>query len=100
MGIIYSPLLLITASLEAREARRIRWNRRRGEDDDDDVQEWEHVAHEVDYDLDDAWRVSVAETAPNVETDPCSLEVGKLKEQVAELSGLVKSLAEKGNREA
>lgn len=92
MGIIYSPLLLITATLEVREARRIRWNRRRGEDEDDVVQEWEHVAEEVNFDVDDTWKERVDETKPNVYVDVCTLEVRQLKEQVDELTGLVKTL--------
>lgn len=92
MGIIYSPLLLITASLEVREARRIRWNRRRGEEEDDDVQEWEHVAEEVGFDVDDTWKQSVEDTRPNVYVDTCTLEVRRLQGQVTELTGLVKAL--------
>lgn len=92
MGIIYSPLLLITASLEVREAQRIRWNRRRGEEEDDDVQEWEHVAEEVNFDVDETWKQRVDETKPNVYVDTCTLEVRQLKEQVTELTGLVLAL--------
>lgn len=92
MGIIYSPLLLIVAYVESREARRIRWNRRRGEEDDDDVQEWEHVAEEVDFDLDDTWLQSVRETTPNVKVDTYSLEITQLREQVKELTEMVKLL--------
>ncbi|EDN03271.1 conserved hypothetical protein [Histoplasma mississippiense (nom. inval.)] len=44
MGIIYSPLLLITALIETLNARRIRLNRRLGEEDDDILQEWEEAA--------------------------------------------------------
>ncbi|RJE21452.1 Potassium ion channel Yvc1 [Aspergillus sclerotialis] len=97
MGIIYSPLLLITASLEVLNARRIRWNRRRGEAEDDNVQEWEHVAEEVNFDVDDSWKQSVEETKPNAYVDVSTLEVRQLKEQVAELTSLVRSLAERGD---
>ncbi|KAE8320997.1 hypothetical protein BDV39DRAFT_186792 [Aspergillus sergii] len=94
MGIIYSPILLVTASLEVREARRIRWNRRRGEEDDDDVQEWEHAAEEVDFAIDDSWKQTVQDTTPNVTMDSCTLEVVQLKEQIRELTELVKLLTE------
>lgn len=93
MGIIYSPILLITASLEVREARRIRWNRRRGEEDDDNVQEWEHVSEEVDFEVDDGWRVFVEQTRADVHLDPCSSEVRQLRTEVAELKDLIKVLA-------
>lgn len=100
MAIIYSPLLLIVASLETREARRIRWNRRRGEEDDDDVQEWEHVAEEVDFDIDDTWRQTVRESTPNVNTDTCTVEIIKLQEQVRELTEAVRLLTSERNGEA
>jgi hypothetical protein len=95
MGTLYSPLLVITAYIEAREARRIRWNRRRGEDDDDDVHEWEHVAEEVDFDVDDPWMQAVEDTRPNVQTSECTLEVKQLREEVAQLTRTVKTLAER-----
>lgn len=97
MGIIYSPLLIITATLEVRDARRIKWNRRRGEEEDDDVQEWEHVAEEVNFEADEIWKERVEETKPNVYSDVCTLEVRQLQEQVAELTSLVKLMAEKGD---
>ncbi|KAA8646454.1 putative potassium ion channel Yvc1 [Aspergillus tanneri] len=95
MGILYSPLLLVTAFLEVREARRIRWNRRRGEDDDDDVQEWEHAAEEVGFEVDDVWDQAVQNTAPVVTKDPCSLEIIHLREQIRELTESVRFLSEK-----
>ncbi|KAK5713353.1 Calcium channel yvc1, partial [Elasticomyces elasticus] len=97
MTIIYSPLLLIVAFIETREARRIRWNRGRGEEDDDDVQEWEHVVEEVDFDLDDAWRESVRESTPNVDVDRACLEIIQLQEQVRELTEAVKQLSDEKN---
>lgn len=99
MAVIYSPLLLIVASLETREARRIRWNRRRGEEDDDDVQEWEHVAEEVDFDIDDTWRQTVRESTPNVNTDTCTVEIFKLQDQVRELTETVRLLTSERNNE-
>lgn len=100
MAIIYSPLLLVVAFAEMREARRIRWNRRRGEEDDDDVQEWEHVAEEVDFDVDDIWRESVRESTPNINVDGCSLEIVKLREQVQELTEAVRRLTDEKNGES
>ncbi|KAE8380967.1 hypothetical protein BDV26DRAFT_110541 [Aspergillus bertholletiae] len=93
MGIIYSPILLVTASLEVREARRIRWNRRRGEEDDDYVQEWENAAEDVDFTVDDGWKQTVQDTKPNMTMDSCTLEVVQLKEQIRELTETVRILA-------
>ena len=97
MGILYSPLLVITAFLEVLNARRIRWNLRRGEAEDDYVQEWEHVAEELNFEVDDTWKQCVEETKPNAYVDASTLEVMQLKEQVAELTSLVKSLVERGD---
>ncbi|KAK0518919.1 Calcium channel yvc1 [Tilletia horrida] len=47
MGIIYSPLLLLTAYLERSEARRVIANRRKGEEDEDRLEEWEAMAEEL-----------------------------------------------------
>lgn len=100
MAIIYSPLLLIVAFVEAREARRIRWNRRRGEEDDDDVQEWEHVAEEVDFDIDDTWHERVHESSPNIKVDGYSFEIMQLREQVMELTEAVRRLSDEKNGES
>ena len=40
MGVLYSPLLLVTAYLETRTARTVRFNRKRNEADDDTIEEW------------------------------------------------------------
>jgi hypothetical protein len=94
MGIIYSPLLLVIGFLEVREARRIRSNRRRGEEDDDDVEEWEHTAVLVDFEIDDTWKQTVREITPNVHVDQSSLEIAQLREQVQTLTELVRQLAD------
>jgi hypothetical protein len=41
MGFVYSPLLLVTAWAETRQAHAIKRNRQRGEEDDDTTEEWE-----------------------------------------------------------
>ncbi|PGH09458.1 hypothetical protein GX51_00563 [Blastomyces parvus] len=95
MGVIYAPLLFITALIETLNARRIRLNRRLGEEDDDTVQEWEEAAQDLLLDFQaENWDLKVSETKPNVEFDPCVLEVRELKGQVAELMGVVKRLKE------
>lgn len=94
MGVIYSPLLVVTAWVETRQAERIRWNRRHGEDDDDNTQEWEHVAEDVDFDLDDSWKEEVKQSTPNIKVDNCTVEIRELRDQVVELTGMVKRLSE------
>jgi hypothetical protein len=85
MGVIYSPLLVVAAWVETRQAHRIRWNRRHGEEDDDCAQEWEHVAKEVNF---------VVETTPDIKVDSCTHELRELKEQVRMLTETVKALAQ------
>ncbi|KAI9849370.1 MAG: hypothetical protein M1838_000175 [Thelocarpon superellum] len=52
MTVIYAPLLVITSALESRQARQVKWNRSRGEADDDTLEEWEELGTEVDLNLD------------------------------------------------
>ncbi|KAK2734524.1 hypothetical protein FQN55_002635 [Onygenales sp. PD_40] len=95
MGIIYSPLLFITALIETVNARRIRLNRRLGEEDDDVLEEWEEIAQDMQVDFEgEGWAEKVEGTRPNVEVELCVLEVRELREQVEGLVGLVKRLAE------
>ncbi|KAL1963064.1 hypothetical protein VTN77DRAFT_8710 [Rasamsonia byssochlamydoides] len=95
MGIIYSPLLLITAWIEMREARRLRRHRHRGETEDTIQQEWEELAAEVDFDVSvSGWEQAVQETKPNVEVSTCVLEIRELKEQVRALTEMVRTLTE------
>ena len=94
MGIIYSPILVVTAYYEARDARRIRSNRRRGEEDDDHVHEWEHVAGGVDFDLDCSWKQVVEDTTPKVLEDSTSSEIAQLKKQISDLTDMIKSFTE------
>ncbi|KAG8526596.1 uncharacterized protein KY384_008797 [Bacidia gigantensis] len=101
MGFLYSPLLLITAWFETREAQSIRWNRRRGEDDEDTIEEWEQMVGECDFES-DGWAKKVERTKPNVETDATVLEVkeargeiGGVKEKLEELKGLLEAMKEK-----
>lgn len=91
MGIIYSPLLLLTSWSETREAHRIRLNRRLGEDDDDHLEEWEEARGEVDFES-DGWAQKVAESTPNVEVEVAVLEIRELKDQVQELMKMVESM--------
>ena len=92
MGVIYSPLLLITAWFETREAYHVRRNRRFGESDEDTTQEWEQMIEEVDFES-EGWSKKVESTRPNVETGAAVLEVRELRERVAELKKMIEDLS-------
>ena len=94
MAVLYSPLLVVTAFLEQREARVVRNNRKRGEADEDVTHEWEQVLHECDFEA-DGWDKKVQSTKPNVEFDTAVLEVKKLQEEVKELKNLLVKLTER-----
>ena len=94
MGIVYSPLLLITAVLETRQAFRVKHNRRVGESDEDETEEWEQMAGELDWEA-DGWTKKVEETKPNVKTDAAVLEVQELRQQVEELKKMLEELLTK-----
>ncbi|EER24655.1 hypothetical protein D8B26_004988 [Coccidioides posadasii str. Silveira] len=99
MGVIYSPLLFITAFIETCHARRIQVNRRLGEEEDDQVEEWEEAAALVgatSVTMD--WDQKVQEIKPNVEVDLCVIEVRALKQELADLRTLVKTLVEQRDR--
>lgn len=89
MATIYSPLLLITAWLESKEAHRIRENQRRGRLDEDTTEEWEQMPDGFDPEC-GGWKEKVEDTRPNIETDAAILEVRELKAQVKELTVLVR----------
>jgi len=92
MGTLYSPLLLITAALETRTARKVRFNRKRHEADDDTVEEWEQMAGELDVEG-SGWGKRVEESAPNVVTDAAMLELRALREEVRELKSLIRGVS-------
>ena len=99
MGVIYSPLLLITAYIETRQAHAILVNRRRGDADDDTVEEWEHRTEtQGPHDFEtDGWAKAVEATKPNVETDAAVLEIRELKQKVGELMKMVEGLRDGAN---
>lgn len=94
MGIIYSPLLVLTAWLESHQANQIRWNRSHGEEDEDNRQEWDFVAEDVDFDLDDSWKVEVQQSTADIKLNDTTVEIRRLKEQIAVLTDLVKNLGQ------
>ena len=91
MAIIYAPLLIITATLETNDARKVRVNRKRGEDDEDTVEEWEQSGWKVE-DSDKEWCEMVNKTSPNVRVDPTLQEITSLKKEVQELKEMVSRL--------
>ena len=93
MGFIYSPLLCITAFLEVRVAQRVQWNRKRGEEDEDTVEEWEQLEGEFDFEG-DGWTKRCEATKPNVEVDATLVELRELRKEVEGLKGLLTSIRE------
>ena len=96
MGTIYSPLLVVTAWMETRQAHTVRVNRKRGEDDDDVVQEWEQVMGECDFEA-DGWDKKVQASKPNVEVETAVLEIRKLQGEVKELKELMLEMRDRAN---
>lgn len=88
MGVLYSPLLLITAYLETKQAHRVKHNRRNGESDEDTVEEWEQMSGDVDFEA-EGWTKKVEWSKPNVETDTAVLEIMNLKSQMGDMKKLL-----------
>ncbi|KAL2260435.1 hypothetical protein VTK26DRAFT_5548 [Humicola hyalothermophila] len=91
MGIIYSPLLILSAYFEMRTARTIRANRARGEADDDTVEEWEQMAGSMDFEA-DGWAKQVDAAKSNLEEEAAVAEVKKLRAEVEQLKEMIQSL--------
>jgi hypothetical protein len=89
MGVVYAPLLLVAAWFESRSARLVRSNRSRGEEDDDTVEEWEHMSIDMEG---EGWAKKVESAKPNVEDDVATLEVRALRGEVQELKELILKL--------
>lgn len=89
MGVVYSPFLIVIAFLESRAARKVRANRAKGEEDDDETEEWEELQGEVDI-LGEGWEQKVLASVPDLDTDPVVAEVLKLKSEIDELKALLK----------
>jgi hypothetical protein len=94
MAVVYSPLLLIAAWFEQRSALRVRSNRRRGEEDDDTVEEWEQMAGEVDFEG-EGWDKKVEAAKPDIEQDQATVCVMELRAEVKELKEMLKTLLER-----
>ncbi|KAK8081115.1 Calcium channel YVC1 [Apiospora hydei] len=93
MAIIYSPLLVCAAFFEVRNAKEIRSNRSRGEEDEDTTEEWEQMADQVDFEA-EGWTKKVADCKSNVEEEPAVTEVRKLSEEVAKLKEMIQGARE------
>ncbi|KAK6827287.1 potassium ion channel Yvc1 [Apiospora arundinis] len=91
MGIIYSPLLICAAFFEVSNAKNIRSNRSRGEEDEDTEEEWEQMASQIDFEA-EGWTKKVADCKSNVEEEPAVVEVRKLSEEVAKLKEMIQGL--------
>ncbi|KAF4966574.1 hypothetical protein FSARC_5816 [Fusarium sarcochroum] len=91
MGVLYSPLLFIAALVEKRTARKIRHNRSRGEEDDDQVHEWEQFDEDLDMEA-EGWTKTCESARPNVEDEPAVIEVRKLRDEVDELKSMLSQL--------
>lgn len=93
MSIIYSPLLFIAAFWEYRSAKKVKYNRRHGEEDDDIVEEWENSEVQVDFES-EGWDKKCALVTPNTELEPAVVLVKELQGEVKELKELVVKLLE------
>ena len=92
MGVIYSPMLFLAAFYEVREAKKVKFNRKRSKEDDDTIEEWEELEHELDDDR-ELWEKKVQSTKPDVEVDIDVIEIRELKEQVQELKRMIRALS-------
>lgn len=93
MAALYSPLLVVAAFWETRRARDVRFNRKRGQEDDDTVEEWEGGLETLDLES-EGWTKRVEGVAANVEDDQATVEVKQLRTELEELKELIVKLAE------
>lgn len=100
MGVIYSPMLLLTAFYEQHEARKVKYNRKRGEEDDDEIEEWEQMEEEFEQDQGkEEWEKKVDETKPDVEVDVDVVEIRELKKEMQELKRMIRALSPENGEE-
>lgn len=90
MGTIYSPLLVITAAIETRQAHTVRSNKNRGADDDDEIEEWEQLLDECNFAA-DGWQKKVEMSKPNVEQNAVA-ECKELRKEVQELKEMLEKV--------
>jgi hypothetical protein len=92
MAVLYSPLLFVAAWFEKRDARKIRSNRSRGEEDDDLIHEWEQFHGDLDMEA-EGWTKTCETAKPNVEDEPAVIEVRKLRAEMEELKSMLSQLS-------
>lgn len=92
MAVLYAPLLFVSAFFETRTAHSIRRNRAAGEEDDDQVQAWEQLAHQMDFES-EGWTKTCELAKPNVEEEPAVVEVRKLRAEVDTLKALLHDIS-------
>ncbi|RKF59136.1 Calcium channel YVC1 [Golovinomyces cichoracearum] len=88
MAILYFPLLLVAAWLETLSANKVIANRIRGEEDDDNSEQWEQSNGEFNFKA-EGWDRIVRGAKPNIEDDQSTVEVGKLRNEVKELKDMM-----------
>lgn len=96
MAAIYSPLLVVAAWFETRAAKDVRRNRRRGEEDDDTVEEWDQLAGELDLEG-EGWTKKISMARSIVEEDPAIVSLRELKSEMGELKELLQQLMSEKN---
>ncbi len=99
MGLLYSPLLIIAAVFETRSAMLVKSNRRRGEEEDDTIEEWEQMAGEMDMEG-EGWAKKVAAAASNVEDDQATIEVRKLRDELKDIREMIQILVKEKSEAA
>jgi hypothetical protein len=90
MAVIYSPLLVLTAAFETRQAHVVKSNKRRGVEDEDECEEWEQLLDQCDFEA-DGWDKKVEETKPNVEQTAIT-ECKELRKELAELKAMLEKV--------
>ncbi|KAI9793242.1 MAG: hypothetical protein M1816_000663 [Peltula sp. TS41687] len=90
MLVIYSPLLLITAWNETRQASSIKFNRQRGETDEDTTEEWEQFDRR-DIETHE-WKERCADVKPNLQVDAATTEVRALRDEIRLMKKELKDL--------
>jgi hypothetical protein len=91
MAILYSPLLVVAAFFEIRSAKEVSLNRKRGEVDDDTVEEWEQMSDKVNFES-EGWAKKVQTAKSNVEDDQATLEVRQLRDEFKEMKEMLQML--------
>lgn len=87
MGVIYAPVLIVTAFLEQRMATVVKENRRKGETDEDTIEEWEQLDFKPEEE--EQWAEKVKKTSPDVVVDATTKSLAALTKEVAELKKML-----------